>query len=433
MRVYEMDRNRPKKRPRARVQIATPAQKNNVVSSVVTNLFRQLSWEHERFLTWLCAKVTLKLTHTANANKQYDVFRNQSSLAGGMCNMLPLLSDISQVAGFSLGGSRALIKSIYGYHKMIPDIDPRYFSLAKVVSFRLTSWKHNCTTPQMWNRIQKTRPDPSIVIARILKHNIWLHAKLEQYKTRPFMKELKRAQISKLAHKWTGKLHRNIQLVKHHNIKNDQEGYRETHKNLTQAREVEYALRRYMELFAPRAPMQPPIHAKPITHLFRGVCMDNIDTMILDSKIVSRKYLAFTSNRNVSGNFFCGKQNNSDDNGDSVVIRLNVKDIPRWTPWVWFNSSDNPPRATRRSSVSSTYDEGEVLLPPGTLTLSNLASVTYPKYITNPMLNYPTYPNNLIIKFPGKYKRFYTADAKYTPTRDWIPLKLHPRKLRKVR
>ena len=30
-----------------------------------------------------------------------------------------------------------------------------------------------------------------------------------------------------------------------------------------------------------------------------------------------------------------------------------------------------------------------------------------------------TYPNNLIIKFPGKYKRFYTADAKYTPTRDW--------------
>ena len=431
-----MDRNRPRKRLRTRLQTATRTQKNNVVGSVVTNLFSQLSPQHARFLTWLCLKVKLKLTPTANANNQYVVPRHQSSLAGGMCNMLPLLSDISQAAGFYLGVSRALMKHIYGYHTSMNT--ENYLKLVKVVSFRLEYWKRNCTTPQMWNRVQKTRPDPSIVIARVLKHNIWLHAKLEQYKSRPFLKELKRSQISKLAHKWTGELYRNIQFVKHHNIKNDQEGSRETSKNLTQAREVEYALRRYMELFAPRAPVQPPIHAKPIQHLFRGICLDDISSFASDgSKMVSKKYLSFTTKRSVAGSFFCGKQDNSYADGSSIVMRLNVKDIPHWTPWIWFNSSAaNTPRTTRRRSVPSTYDEGEVLLPPGTLTFSNITVVVEETGLVGdrvyPIVNY----NNYMKSYPGLingYKHFYIADAKYTPTRNWHPQKLHQRFVKRRR
>jgi hypothetical protein len=358
-------------------QTAARVQKNNAVYSVVNTLFSQLSLEHARFLTWLCAKVKLKLTPTSKAYE--EPVGDQSSLAGGTCNMLPLLSDISQAAGLGLAGSLALITHIYGSRTHGSYRAENYrANLAKWVSFRLETWKRECTSLPMWNRVQKTRPDPSIVVARVVKHNVWLQAKLEQYKTRPVLKELKRGRIMNLARKWTGDLYRDIQFMKTHNVRNDQNPRR----NLTRAAEAEYALRRYMRLFAPRAPMQPHVHA--ITHLFRGVCLETIG-----SKMVSNRYLSFTPKSLVADRFRCDGQNtNNIYDGKDLLIRLNVNDIPPGTPWIWFSSANAP----RTSSVSSAYDEGEVLLPPGTLTLSN----------------------HRIDDLGG-----YTADAKYTPTGSW--------------
>lgn len=352
-------------------QTAARVQKNNAVYSVVNTLFSQLSLEHARFLTWLCAKVKLKLTPTSKSYE--EPVDGQSSLAGGTCNMLPLLSDISQAAGLGLAGSLALITHIYGSRTHGSYRAENYReNLAKWVSFRLETWKRECMSLPMWNRVRKTRPDPSIVVARVVKHNMWLQAKLEQYKTRPVLKELKRGQILNLARKWTGNLYKNIQFMKTHNVRNDQK----PRKNLTRAAEAEYALRRHMKLFAPRAPTQPPFHA--ITHLFRGVCLETIG-----SKMVSNRYVSFTSKILVADRFRCDGHTN---NGKDLLIRLNVNDIPPGTPWIWFSSA-NAPR-----SVSSAYNEGEVLLPPGTLTLSN----------------------HRINDLGG-----YTADAKYTPTRSW--------------
>ena len=125
-------------------------------------------------------------------------------------------------------------------------------------------------------------------------------------------------------------------------------------------------LKKYMDEFSLRAPTMPPkvrnsTSGSEFPRLYRGVNMTEgqFHSMVMRGHDTDRGYMSFS--RNIMEAFaFLGR-----DRGVEVVFRLDVRDVARGTPWVWFDSADRP--TDRAWLASGQSGESEVLLPPGTL------------------------------------------------------------------
>lgn len=93
-------------------------------------------------------------------------------------------------------------------------------------------------------------------------------------------------------------------------------------------------------------------------YLYRGVHGHQAEKYVKDGKFRDRGYIAFSRRQGVASSFASGGR-------PSIVMRLNLDSVPRGTPWIWFKTSSIK-KGLRNAHVSN-IDEGEVLLPPGTL------------------------------------------------------------------
>ena len=126
-------------------------------------------------------------------------------------------------------------------------------------------------------------------------------------------------------------------------------------------------------------------------YLYRGIHGDMAEDFIHDGKLVDYGYMAFSRHRDVANSFgrnkaktqYHGKMfgnefneyqgyprlenvltNDNNTPRHGITLRVSVDSIPKGTPWLWFNPSE---KRKERNVHQSKIDEGEVLLPPGTL------------------------------------------------------------------
>lgn len=149
----------------------------------------------------------------------------------------------------------------------------------------------------------------------------------------------------------------------------------------------------YMEKYALRAPQRPhgwdyhPQHTLENWHiswvgsrkyLYRGVHGVQANTVRTYGSVLSKGYIATSRYLDISKGFakfnqptVSTRNTNAyvDHGGDGVLFRLSMDDIPRGTPWIWFNVKNDQslfPWRLKRKPLSQ-LDEGEVLLPPGSI------------------------------------------------------------------
>jgi hypothetical protein len=135
-----------------------------------------------------------------------------------------------------------------------------------------------------------------------------------------------------------------------------------------------------------RAPVVP-IKYTYTKFLYRGVHGPLAEHLIAHGEFESRGYIAFSRSKKIADRFA------TTGPPPGIVIRLRISDIPRGTPWIWFNHPSNGPtkpatkslrnitekergieyttrRETRNTYPSTFSVEEEVLLPPGTIKLT---------------------------------------------------------------
>lgn len=162
----------------------------------------------------------------------------------------------------------------------------------------------------------------------------------------------------------------------------------------------------YMEKYALRAPQRPhgwnylPQNTSrqppgvrnsqwkgPRTYLYRGVHGVQANTARKYGSVLSKGYVAmsrYLDTSKIFGKFpptenNDGRSNNTSngytDSGDGVLFRVSMNNIPRGTPWVWFSAKNvhgttkdlrKSPWRLKKKPLSQ-INEGEVLLPPGSI------------------------------------------------------------------
>ena len=141
----------------------------------------------------------------------------------------------------------------------------------------------------------------------------------------------------------------------------DPETYRE-------ARRINRAISQYMRNSGLRTPITPEgFHP---TYLFRGIHSEPAARLLETGKLNDPGFIAFSRSQYQAEGFINSKKG-------GVVVRIDVRALPRGIPWVWFsnfneNSDDMDLNSRRRIPRSSAPHEQEVLLPPGKLVLGNI-------------------------------------------------------------
>lgn len=161
------------------------------------------------------------------------------------------------------------------------------------------------------------------------------------------------------AEQWTGAHYDNIQRLRRTGRASDPYTNR-----------LNYTLRTYMKKFSLRAPAMPPKIRNPaggeLQWLYRGITMSRsqFEDVKRAGRLVDRGYMAFSRYRDVAEGFADSYEN---DSRVGILFRLNVRDVPRGTPWIWY--TDPKAAAGRRSAyvASAVPEEEEVVLPPGAL------------------------------------------------------------------
>lgn len=105
-----------------------------------------------------------------------------------------------------------------------------------------------------------------------------------------------------------------------------------------------------------RAPIKPR-EFSDIRVLYRGIHNPLASILQRDKTLSEKGYIAFSRDKEEAKGF------------GELLLYLPVNAIPAGTPWIWYTDTDTPHHARRRNVNVSVIDEGEVLLPPGTLTL----------------------------------------------------------------
>lgn len=124
---------------------------------------------------------------------------------------------------------------------------------------------------------------------------------------------------------------------------------------------INHSIASVMTKMAYKVPYVPRGITKP-KHIYRGVHGNFVLELLLSGEFQEKGYIPFTRNPYVAESFA-----SSSGTGPRAVLRLNVRDIPRLTPWVWFDSCVKT--GNRVSSLCPS--EQEILLPPGVMWLKN--------------------------------------------------------------
>ena len=150
----------------------------------------------------------------------------------------------------------------------------------------------------------------------------------------------------------------------------DPETYRE-------ARRINRAISQYMRNSGLRTPITP--EGLNPTYLFRGIHSEPAARLLKTGKLNDPGFMAFSRSKYQAG------LNRVDSNkGGGVIVRIDVRALPRGIPWVWFSNfnENSVERLESRRGIprSSAPHEQEVLFPPGKLVLGNiLYNGSFPK------------------------------------------------------
>jgi surface protein len=153
----------------------------------------------------------------------------------------------------------------------------------------------------------------------------------------------------------------------------DPETYRE-------ARRINRAISQYMRNSGLRTPITPEgLHP---TYLFRAIHSEPAARLLKTGKLNDPGFMAFSRSKYQAG------LNRVDSNKGGLIVRIDVRALPRGIPWVWFSSYNSTSDESLKSRWGTLYPiprssaphEQEVLLPPGKLVLGNiLYNGSFPK------------------------------------------------------
>lgn len=114
-----------------------------------------------------------------------------------------------------------------------------------------------------------------------------------------------------------------------------------------------------------RAPLVPR-EFEDTEYLYRSVHGPLKETLLRYNQLKDDGYIAFSRNLEISQRF------------GTAILRLHVRDVPRGTPWIWFDQNFSTRR--RQNRLESDADEQEVLLPPGTIKIQRFVKTEYPPF-----------------------------------------------------
>lgn len=184
-------------------------------------------------------------------------------------------------------------------------------------------------------------------------------------------------------------------------------------------RRFDAGLRMYLDTVALRAPAMPPKvrnfeTGSEFPTLYRGFSIP--DSKMIEGARIWRDegYMAFSRDRNVSLKY--GFENAFHHSHNAVVLfRMNVRDVPPGTPWIWYTGTPESFGKPNASFVQTTLvNNNEVMLPPGILQIKNLVDdgLYTSDYWTKHKKGW---------KHGQFTKRLFTADVEYRPFSDRVP------------
>lgn len=128
--------------------------------------------------------------------------------------------------------------------------------------------------------------------------------------------------------------------------------------------------REFQADFSKHARIAPdrPREARRLTFLYRGICGPRQQAS-LDScgHLESAGFLATSTSKTVAQNFANDRFATSEEVGGGFVARIPIDSIPEGTPWLWYDWD-----VQTMTPIAS-----EVLLPPGRLCPTDMASLTF--------------------------------------------------------
>ena len=183
------------------------------------------------------------------------------------------------------------------------------------------------------------------------------HAKGTSFIKTPQRKDLKRF----ITH-WTGGNYVDIQKARR----------TKGHDATPYAKSHNLAMAMYMRNHALRAPTMPS--GMQEGQFYRGVVMPKVrlHELLGSGSVHDPGYLAFSRKIDVASSFSRGRQH-SRELFVPVMFVLKTSDVPRGTPWIWFEGRNTP--SSRLFGKPSSFEtshmshESEVVLPPGALHL----------------------------------------------------------------
>lgn len=126
--------------------------------------------------------------------------------------------------------------------------------------------------------------------------------------------------------------------------------------------QINHGVRTYLRKYALRAPAMPP--GRPAYKLYRGVKMDEqtLAATVRAGRLLDPGYIAFSRDVVAAQRF-----------AHPVLFVLDVRSVPRGTPWIWYGGWDGV--RTPKWMASEFPEENEVLLPPGALVIKSVERV----------------------------------------------------------
>ena len=134
-------------------------------------------------------------------------------------------------------------------------------------------------------------------------------------------------------------------------------------ENIGRGMRIDAALARFMREMAPRAPSIPTGVSRP-KYLYRGMCGEFARRLVSGEYAVTLPSYIATSR---SGQVAIGFAGDGSNGAGCIIARIEVSDVPRGTPWMWFSYRGAGQKGKRNVAPTTKGTELEVLLPPGTL------------------------------------------------------------------
>lgn len=197
------------------------------------------------------------------------------------------------------------------------------------------------------------------------------------------------------------------------NIK-DPYGYWKDHANM---RKFNAGLRMYLNKVALRAPAMPKgvrnfETGSRFPNLYRGVAVPDPRQIVGAKEWRDLGFMAFSRNQGTSM-LYAIYNAAQDPNSVIVLFRMNVRDVPPGTPWIWFKGQPETQRWRTASFVhTDKTGNNEVMLPPGVLRIKKLEDTGRTWIHTRQ----PDQPFGKTI-----VRRLFKADVEYRPVSEHVP------------